>query len=133
MADKVVAADPEVLQAADKGGHVLQGGEVVVADVEASQDVQVRRGFRAEVGEAGVVRESQSLGVGQLGQTSRLHLPQQGTVAHLNTVQSTPGQNTINGSFLVPWGGKWEDILKKFSKIHFLWSKHFSNYFSKIK
>ena len=76
MADKVVATDPDVLQGADEGGHVLQGGEVVVADVEAPQAVQVRRGLRAEVGEAGVVRDRQGLGEGQVGQTPRLHLPQ---------------------------------------------------------
>ena len=104
MTDKVVAADPDVLQGADEGGHVLQGGEVVVADVEAPQAGQVLRGCGAEVGEAGVVGESQRLGEGQGGQAPRLHLPQEGAVAHLNTVQSNsdqPGPKFIV-QFLLP-------------------------------
>ena len=76
VTDELVPAEPEVLHGGDEGGHVLQGGEVVVADVEAPQAGQVRRGCGAEVGEAGVVRDRQGLGEGQVGQTPRLHLPQ---------------------------------------------------------
>ena len=98
MTEELVAADPDVLQAADEGRHVLQGGEVVVAQVETPEAVEVSQGCWAEVCEAGVVRERQSLGEGQVGQAARRHLPQKGTVTHLNTDRSVYIRQDSTGS-----------------------------------
>ena len=108
VTDESVPADLDVLQAGDVGGHVLQGGQVVVAQVEAPQAGQVGRGRRAEVGEAGVVGETDGPGEREPGEAGGLHPPQQGAVAHLNTVSSTSDQNTqFMVSFSPPWGGLW--------------------------
>ena len=64
VTEELVAADLDVVQAAEEGRHVLQGGEVVVAQVETPQAVEASQGCWAEVCEAGVVRERQSLGEG---------------------------------------------------------------------
>ena len=61
VTDELVPAEPEVLHGGDEGGHVLQGGEVVVADVQTPQALQVCRGAGAEVGEGGVVGETEGL------------------------------------------------------------------------
>ena len=78
VTDESVPADLDVLQAGDVGGHVLQGGQVVVAQVEAPQAGQVGRGRRAEVGEAGVVGETDGPGEREPGEAGGLHPPQQG-------------------------------------------------------
>ena len=51
---KGVAGDPDVLQAGEVGRHVLQGGQLVVADVQALQGLQLQ-GRRVYVDQTGVV------------------------------------------------------------------------------
>ena len=107
VTDECVPADPEVLHGVDVGGHVLEGGEVVVAQVQAAEAGQADRGRGAVVGEAGVVGDLEGLGEREVGQAACLHPPQQGTVTHLNRGKSgvtTRAQNTIYGSFLSSQG-----------------------------
>ena len=108
VTDERVPADPEVLHGGDVGGHVLEGGEVVVAQVQAAEAGQAGRGCGAVVGQTGVVGDPEGLGERKVGQAACLHPPQEGTVTHLNRGKSSvtiTAQNTIYGSFLSSLGG----------------------------
>ena len=91
MTDEGVTAEAESLQGWEMARNVLQGGQLVLTQVKSLQGVQVPDGLRVEVDKAGVVRDVDGGGDGQVGECVLLHPPEERTVPHLERTGAVSG------------------------------------------